>query len=384
MDRAVPSRIGVAAAAASILLAGCGDPPDPVGGPVPGLGLTTAGDTSTVSPGSGAADPHAGGTVAATETIATGLQTPWAVDFLSDGSALVTLRDSGQVLLLDGDRSTVLDAGGPDGAVPDVVHEIEDGLLGVAVGPDGGVYLYLTTSSDNRVVRYDLEGETLTNPQIILEGIPANEIHSGGRIAFGPDGYLYVTTGDTRDRDLPQDTDSLAGKILRVTATGEPAPGNPFENEVWSYGHRNVQGIGWTGDGRMYASEFGSDRYDELNLIEPGSNYGWPRIEGWAGDPDYVDPLVTWSNVEASPSGIAVTDEGVWLSALRGERLWYVPFDATGRPGTPVAHDLGLGRLRTVVTAPDGDLWVVTSNTDGRGRPGALDDRILRLETPAL
>ncbi|OLT21978.1 hypothetical protein BJF81_14130 [Ornithinimicrobium sp. CNJ-824] len=381
MDGAVHPRIQVAVvAAASILLAGCGDPPDPVGGPVPGLGASTAGGTSTVRPDTGDGDPPAGVAVTVTETIATGLQTPWGVGFLPDGTALVTLRDTGQVLLLDDGRSRVLDAGGPEGGVPDVVHEIEDGLMGIAIGPDGGVYLYLTTSSDNRVVRYDLEDGKLVNPQVVLAGVPANEIHSGGRIAFGPDGYLYVTTGDTRDRDLPQDTDSLAGKILRVTATGEPAPGNPFENEVWSYGHRNVQGIGWTSDGRMYASEFGSDRYDELNLIEPGSNYGWPHTEGWAGDPDYVDPLVTWPNVEASPSGIAVTDDGVWISALRGERLWYVPLDPSGKPGPPVAHDLGLGRLRTVVTAPDGDLWIVTSNTDGRGQPGELDDRILALE----
>lgn len=308
----------------------------------------------------------------------TGLQTPWDVDFLADGSALVSLRDSGRVLRLRDGEQQGLDAGGPDGAVPDVVHESEDGLLGLAVGPDEGIYLYLTTDSDNRVVRYELFGDALVNPTVILEGIPAHRNHNGGRLAFGPDGYLYVTTGDARDLDQPQDTTSLAGKILRMTTTGEAAPGNPYDNLVWSYGHRNVQGIGWTTDGRMYASEFGSSDYDELNLIEPGGNYGWPHIEGWAGDSRYIDPLVTWSTDEASPSGIAVTDTGVWMTALRGERLWYVPLAKDGTVGEAREHRLGVGRLRAVALAPDGSLWVVTSNTDGRGDPKRGDDRIIR------
>ncbi|WP_277453042.1 PQQ-dependent sugar dehydrogenase [Janibacter sp. DB-40] len=315
------------------------------------------------------------------ETITSGLETPWDVDFLADGTAVVTLRDSGEVLRLDEDGdTTVLDAGGEEGAVPDVQHASEDGLLGLAVGPDDGIYLYFTTESDNRVVRYDIDGDELVNQEVILEGIPTNENHSGGRLAFGPDGYLYVTTGDTRNLDLPQDTSSLAGKILRITTSGEPAPGNPFDNEVWSYGHRNVQGLGWTSDGTMYASEFGSSMYDELNLIESGANYGWPEIEGWADDSDYTNPLVTWGTSEASPSGIAVTDEGVWMSALMGERLWYIPLGEDGSVGEPKDFDMGLGRLRTVVTTPDDDLWVVTSNTDGRGDPSDSDDRIVRLQ----
>lgn len=314
--------------------------------------------------------------------VATGLDTPWDVDFLSDGSALVPLRDQGLVLHLTEGETVTLDAGGPGRAVPGVEHGVEDGLLGLAVGPDDAIYLYLTTESDNRVVRYRLEGDTLLDAQVILAGIPTYENHVGGRIAFGPDGFLYITTGDTRDLELPQDPDSLAGKILRVTSDGAPAPGNPFGNEVWSMGHRNVQGIGWTSDGRMYASEFGSSDYDELNLIEPGADYGWPQIEGWAGDPDFVDPLVTWTTDEASPSGIAVTDDGVWMTALRGERLWFVPLGPDGSVGEPQEHLLGLGRLRAVTWAPDGTLWIVTSNTDGRGEPGDLDDQILRLEVP--
>lgn len=318
--------------------------------------------------------------VTVAETIASGLDTPWDVAFLDDGSALVPLRDSGEVLRISDGEVTQLDAGGPDGAVPEVHHDNESGMLGVTVGPDQGVYLYYTTSSDNRVVRMDLEGDALVDPEVILDGIPSASNHNGGRIAFGPDGYLYVTTGDVRETDLAQDTESLAGKILRITATGEPAPDNPFGNEVWSYGHRNVQGIGWTSDGQMYASEFGSGNFDELNLIEPGNNYGWPYIEGWAGDPEYTDPLVTWSTSEASPSGIAVTDAGVWVASLRGERLWYVPLEEDGSTGEPRDY-LDIGRLRAVTTTPEDELWVVTSNTDGRGEPEEEDDRIVRLET---
>lgn len=371
----------LALGAAGALVAGCNDPSpetDPLGGPVPTpseSGIQDPAETNHAE--TGASQEFS--VVSVADTIATGLESPWGVAFLEAGSAIVTLRDSGRVALVDDQGIAVLDAGGVDGAVPDVDHNTEDGLLGVAVGPDQSVYLYLTTDSDNRVVRFDLDGSRLVNEEVILAGIPSSTHHNGGRLAFGPDGYLYVTTGDTREPSTAQDTESLAGKILRITAAGEPAAENPFGNEVWSYGHRNVQGIGWTSDGRMYASEFGENDFDELNLIEPGSNYGWPHVEGWAGDPDYVDPLVTWPTSEASPSGIAVTDDGVWVAGLRGERLWYVPFDEHGDVGEPRDY-LDLGRLRDVVMSPNDDIWVVTSNTDGRGDPRAEDDRIVLLE----
>lgn len=385
------SRWAVVAASALLITSGCGESSpgpaehEPRGGPVPeetdGAGGAPAEETVSVpdvadDPAGTAGPPD----VSVAGTVATGLHTPWDVDFLPDGSALVSLRDEGQVLRIEDSQQVTLDAGGQGGAVPDVVHQSEDGLLGLTVGPDQSIYLYLSTDSDNRVVRYDLEDETLVDPQVVLEGIPTHQNHVGGRVAFGPDGYLYVTTGDSRNLDLPQDPASLAGKILRVTADGDPAPGNPFDNEVWSIGHRNVQGLGWTGDGRMYASEFGSSDFDELNLIEPGQNYGWPDIEGWSGEPGFTDPLVTWTPAEASPSGIAVTDEGVWMTALRGERLWFVPLGPEGEVGEPREHQLGLGRLRAIAQAPDGSLWLVTSNTDGRGDPGELDDQIVRLE----
>lgn len=360
------------------LTVGCAEPtPEegPSGGPVPSTSAQTDAETSDSEP-----DRGGEGDLRVAETIVDRLETPWDVDFLPDGAALVTLRDSGKVLRLDDDGTTDMDAGGEGGAVQGVRHESEDGLLGLAIGPDDGIYVYLTTESDNRVVRYTMRGDDLVDPEVVLEGIPTHENHAGGRIAFGPDGHLYVTTGDARNLDLPQDTSSLAGKILRVTTTGDPAPGNPFDNEVYSYGHRNVQGLGWTSDGTMYASEFGSSEFDELNLIEPGGNYGWPHIEGWADDSKYINPLVTWTTDEASPSGIAVTDDDIWMTALRGERLWQVPIQADGKLGEPRDHQLDLGRLRAVTVAPDGDLWVVTSNTDGRGDPSAKDDRIVRLE----
>ena len=367
--------VAVSAVAVTVGCAESTPEQQPRGGPAPSASEQTGTDATTSEP-----DPGGDGDVRVVETVADSLETPWDVDFLPDGSALVTLRDSGHVLRLDEAGTTQLDAGGEGGAVQGVRHESEDGLLGLAIGPDDGIYVYLTTESDNRVVRYTMQGDELVDPAVILEGIPTHENHSGGRIAFGPDGHLYVTTGDARNLDLPQDTSSLAGKILRVTATGDPVPGNPFDNEVYSYGHRNVQGVGWTSDGTMYASEFGSSEFDELNLIEPGGNYGWPHIEGWADDTEYINPLVTWTTDEASPSGIAVTDDGIWMTALRGERLWHVPIRADGTLGDPRDHQLDLGRLRAVTTTPDGDLWVVTSNTDGRGDPSAKDDRIVRLE----
>lgn len=389
MPRSVRATRTAIVITAALAVVACSDPsPDaePLGGPAPG---STEPDepapeepTASEEPTSEQPDePSSDFTdVTVAETIVSDLHTPWDVAFLDDGSALVPLRNSGEVLRLSDGEVTQLDAGGPGGAVPDVHHDSESGMLGLAVGPDQGVYLYYTTSSDNRVVRMDLEGDALVNPQVILDGIPSAANHNGGRIAFGPDDYLYVTTGDVRETHLAQDTDSLAGKILRITATGEPAPDNPFENEVWSYGHRNVQGIGWTSDGRMYASEFGSGNFDELNLIEPGNNYGWPHIEGWQGDPEYTDPLVTWPTSEASPSGIAVTDAGVWVAGLRGERLWYVPLEEDGSTGEPRDY-LDIGRLRAVTVTPEGEVWVVTSNTDGRGDPEEQDDRIVRIET---
>ena len=266
----------------------------------------------------------------------------------------------------------------------------EGGSLGLAVSPDyerdGYVYAYYTTGEDNRVVRFRL-GE---DPEPILTGIPFNSYHDGGRIAFGPDGMLYVATGDAGDPSNAQDRGSLAGKILRLTPDGGVPEDNPFPNSpVYSYGHRNVEGLAWDERGQLFASEFGQDAFDEVNRIEPGENYGWPEVEGEGGeDLGYEDPITTWPTSEASPSGAAILKNGeipqwegdLFVAALRGQRLWRLELGPDG--GVTGREELlkgEVGRIRNVVQAPDGSLWVTTSNLDGRGSPAPQDDRIIRL-----
>lgn len=316
----------------------------------------------------------------AIDTLAERLEVPWGVDFLPDGAAVVTERISGRVLRVTADgRVSGL------GAITSAVPQGEAGLLGAAVSPDFAtdrtLFFYLTTASDNRVVKARLEGSRLGATSVVLDGIPAGFIHDGGRIAFGPDGHLYVTTGETGDPELAQDPASLAGKILRITVDGEPAPGNPDPGSpVWSLGHRNVQGLAWDDEDRLWASEFGDSEWDELNLVEKGGNYGWPRVEGTGGGPDFVDPQLVWPVEQASPSGLAYADGHLWMAGLRGQRLWRVRVSADGRATRPQAYFTEeYGRLRTVATAPDGLLWLTTSNQDGRGTPVAADDRIIRV-----
>jgi glucose/arabinose dehydrogenase len=321
------------------------------------------------------------GTPRVTGTVASGLAVPWGIAFLPDGSAIVTERDSRRVLRLvprDGVEAEITELGEIEEAAP----EVEGGLLGVAVSPDfaedSTLFFYATTAEDNSVFKVTLDGDDLGEPTPILTGIPHGVIHDGGRLAFGPDGFLYVSTGETGNPSLAQDPDSLAGKILRITTDGDPARGNPdADSRVWSLGHRNVQGLAFDETGQLWASEFGDQTFDELNRIAPGANYGWPEFEGRGGGPDFVDPLLTWSTEDASPSGLAFADGNLWMAALRGQRLWQIPLDGE-TPGKPVGLFTGdYGRIRTVVTTPDGDLWVATSNRDGRGIPADADDRIL-------
>jgi glucose/arabinose dehydrogenase len=328
--------------------------------------------TATTSVGTSTGTGNAG----RTSVVATGLDVPWSVAFLPDGSALATLRDEARLLhLRDGRRPVDL------GRVPGVEPGGEGGLLGVAVSPDFAtdrtVFVYFTAAEDNRVARLAFEDGRTTSPRAILTGIPKAGNHNGGRLAFGPDGHLYVATGDASEGDQSQDRRSLAGKILRVTRDGRPAPGNPFDGSpVWSLGHRNVQGLAWAPDGTMYASEFGQNTWDELNRIQPGRNYGWPVVEGRAGRSGFVDPLAQWATSDASPSGIAVAGDAVWMAALRGQSLWRIPISGN-RAGTPTRlFEDRYGRLRDVVLAPDGRLWVVTNNTS-RGNADEDDDRVL-------
>ena len=322
------------------------------------------------------------------QDVLTGLDTPWGLALLPGGAALVTSRDAAQVLLVSSAGAAPLAGPGAEELTRSTTANGEGGLLGVAVPLDvadhGLVYLYRTAAEGNEVVRAVLDplAGTLGPLERVLGPIPAAGNHNGGRIHFGPDGNLYVATGDAGAPGVSQDPGSLAGKILRVTPDGRPAPGNPDPGTpVWSLGHRNVQGFGWDAAGHMFASEFGQSTVDELNLIEPGGNYGWPEVEGTAGAPGLTDPLVTWSTAEASPSGLAVTQDAVYLAALRGERLWKVPLEGGG-VGTPVVALDGLGRMRDVVLGPDGALWILTQNTDGRGSPRQGDDRLVRILPP--
>ena len=311
-------------------------------------------------------------------TVATNLAAPWGLAFLPDGSALVSERNSARIKRISGGWTTTV------GTVPGVAPAGEGGLLGIAVAPTFGtdryLYAYFTSAGDNRVVRMRYT-TGLGTPEVIVSGIPKSTVHNGGRLAFGPDGMLYIATGDGGQTANAQNLSSLGGKILRVTPSGAAAPGNPFSgSRVWSLGHRNVQGLAFDTGGRLWASEFGQNTWDELNLIRAGRNYGWPIVEGRAGNPSYVDPVVQWSPAEASPSGVAFARDTVWLAALRGQRLWAVPVLSGALNGSPVASFTGTyGRLRAVAAAPDGSLWLMTNNTDGRGTPRPGDDRILRV-----
>jgi glucose/arabinose dehydrogenase len=384
-----PGRTFAGAAAASgafavLLVSGCsGDDAGTTGTVSAPVVSTSASSAPSTTDPSATASPSASTSASATATIAKDLDVPWGLAFLPDGSALVTLRDKGQLLQVrEGQDPSVL------GNIAGVSPDGEGGLLGVAVSPDfatdHSIFVYFTAASDNRVVRLTFADGAATAPTVVLRGIPKAGNHNGGRLAFGPDGFLYVTTGDAGDSDRSQDKAALGGKILRVTRDGKPAPGNPFDgSRVWSYGHRNVQGIAWAPDGRMFASEFGQNQWDELNLIQPGRNYGWPVVEGKAGRSGFTDPLVQWATSDASPSGIAVVDGAVWMAALRGESLWRVPLTASGI-GTPSRLLRGeYGRLRDAVAGPDGRLWVLTSNTF-RGAPAADDDRVVALSLDSL
>lgn len=299
---------------------------------------------------------------------------------LSETTALVSLRDTGEILALSSSGGTW--AGRVAGRVPGVVHEGEGGLLGLAVAPQGtAVYVMFTADRDNRVVRLPWDGARLGAPTVILSGIPKGTIHNGGRLAFGPDGTLFVATGDAGTPGNAQDPASLAGKILRINADGSIPSGNPVPGApMFSLGHRNVQGLAFDPQGRLWASEFGAKDVDEINRIQPGANYGWPLVEGVGGRAGLVDPVATFSPTAiASPSGIAYAAGSLWVATLRGRTLYEVPLTGDAAQ-QPIAHFGGqFGRLRDVVAAPEG-LWVLTNNTDGRGEPRPGDDRIIAVQ----
>ncbi|MFJ9620341.1 PQQ-dependent sugar dehydrogenase [Streptomyces sp. NPDC101181] len=384
--------VAALASAALLLSAACSGGGEGDGGPSGRTGSPAAsgGSPPPASPSGSAGLPPAKGSAKVVSTLSEDLKSPWGLAALPGGDLLVSSRDEGTVHRVDGEsgRKTLL------GSVPGASPAGEGGLLGLAVAPTFGadqlVYAYVTTTSDNRIVRMNYDekrpaGQQLGAPDTVLRGIPKGSIHNGGRIAFGPDRMLYAGTGEAGDTELSQDKESLAGKILRMTPDGEPVHGNPeADSVVYSYGHRNVQGLAWDARKRLWAAEFGQNTWDELNLIEPGKNYGWPEVEGQEGKDGFVDPVAQWKTSEASPSGIAYAGGSIWMAGLRGERLWRIPLSGKNT-GEPLADPQPFlegkhGRLRTVVSAGSDRLWLVTSNTDGRGTPQPGDDRILLVE----
>ena len=342
-----------------------------------------------------------------------GLEVPWSLVFLPDGRALVSERPGRIRLIRDGvlqeEPYAVLAAveGGKGliGFILELAVGGEGGLMGLALHPDfpEEPYLYAMHTYrgpdgvKNRVIRLEDRGDHGRFDKVIIENIPGGLNHNGGRIAFGPDGMLYVTTGETFEAQLAADLNSLGGKILRLTPEGKVPEDNPFpDSPVYSFGHRNPQGLAWHPEtGHLFASEhgpsgeFGLRAHDEINVIRPGGNYGWPNVVGAPGLKPYVDPLVVWKDTAVPPAGTAFYDGDLFVAVLGSGALIRISLAQLG-PGYRVErierwfaqgpHETRLGRIRDVVAAPDGRLYFLTSNRDGRGSPRPGDDKIYRLE----
>lgn len=311
--------------------------------------------------------------------IAQNLSIPWSIEFLPDGDLLVTER-TGNLLRIGNNGQTFPISG--------VVTEGEGGLLGVALHPDftdnNYVYLYSTTREEdglkNRIERYELQNNELSNRTSIINGIPGASYHDGGELAFGLDGKLYAGTGDAGVTELAQDTSSLAGKILRLNDDGTIPNDNPFNNPVYSYGHRNVQGFTWDDEGNMWATEHGpsgvQSGYDELNLIEPGNNYGWPLVRGDDTGEGLIPPIAHSGSDETwAPGGIAYADGSLYFMGLRGSRIYQADIKSQGSVELTTHFADEFGRLRAT-SVRENTLYFSTSNTDGRGTPQENDDKI--------
>jgi len=328
------------------------------------------------------------------QEVATGLEVPWSIAFTSEDRMLVTER-AGRLRVLENGQLIAK----PLHVFPEVSTIGEEGLMAIAVDPDyaNNRYLYfsLAYESENgmfvKIVRFTDEGSSLSNETIILDAIPAARYHAGCRIGFGPDGKLYITTGDSFDRKLAQKLDSLAGKTLRINADGTVPSDNPFEGSpIWSYGHRNPQGLAWDTNGQMYVSEHGPSVIDgprggdEVNRIEKGANYGWPLVSHEGALEGTEPPLEVFTPAEAPASLMIYLGDALpqfkgnlFFGALVGEGIVRMIPDDEGFKIEKIHSDYG--RIREVAQGPDGSVYFTTSNRDGRGKPNAGDDRIYRL-----
>jgi glucose/arabinose dehydrogenase len=342
---------------------------------------TTAG--GLIVPASGALVSEAAAAPRVTKVLARGLEVPWGIAFLPGGGALVSERNTGRVV-------RVATAGGyrTVGDVPGVVNTRdsyggEGGLLSLALHPrfrrNRWVYAFMSTASDNRVVRMRFTDGRLRRPEVVLAGIPMAAHHNGGGLAFGPGGLLFVSTGDALHADAAQNRRSKAGKVLRMTPDGKVPRGNPFGNYTWSYGHRNPEQITFDPNGNLWSSEFGEHDKDELNRIVKGGNYGWPRVEGKDGRGGYRDPLAQWDTEQCSPSGVAVLGGRAWLGALVGQCVYSVRLSGPHKGRKQRYFTGDHGRIRSVAAGPGGTLWITTSNRDGRTTPRRGDDKVLRV-----
>lgn len=321
--------------------------------------------------------------------VANQLEVPWSLAFLPDGRLIFTER-SGRVKILDKQNRQ---------AEPILISNVkqigEGGLLGLAINPEFNInpyiYLYYTYSSNgdktfNRVSRYKFVNNKFSDEEIIVDQIPGAANHNGGRLKFGPDNFLYITTGDASNPSLSQDKNSLAGKILRVTAEGKPASGNPFNSLIFSYGHRNPQGIAWDSGKKLYQVEHGQSATDEINTIESGINYGWPTIRGKETASGLEPPIFQSGSETWAPGGAAIyiypnLKTSLFFGGLRGQTLFEYQIETK----ILIPHLVGeIGRIRDVVLGTDNMLYITTSNRDGRGNPDPEDDKILKVNPKKL
>lgn len=325
--------------------------------------------------------------------VAENLEVPWGIVFLPSGKMLVTER-TGRVRYLD--QNGTLDTT-PVVVINSVKQIGEGGLLGITLHPDFAnnhyVYLYYTYSSNgdntlNRVVKMSYADKKLIDEVIIVDQIPGASNHNGGRIKFGPDGYLYIATGDAQNPSQAQNKTTLGGKILRVTDDGQAVPDNKLGNKVYSYGHRNVQGLAWDTDGKLWATEHGRSGVlsglDELNLIENGKNYGWPTIQGDQKREGMETPKAHSGSATWAPAGMAFVDGSLYFGGLRGQAFYKAAIKSDGSVSITEYIKNEFGRIRDVVKGPDDMLYITTSNRDGRGEVKAGDDKIIRVNPAKL